>query len=571
MNNNVAALNIQTTVATIVAQILHPRPAVAGTAPVAGQSPNGSSPAPTGSGGIILTPLFPQTDRPVPMDINLNQLLNSATLKSPLSQLPAELLARPQVIEAIVLRNTLLPSTPNQPQTTNPLLTALAGEPTLELPTSYRVSLQWQNRVLQFISPLPLPAGRTVQLQINARGEVLLLPPATQAKIAAPLLAGQTLQTPSPQSSSTQSPSTQTQAGLQTSAARAMSATQALQNTAAQLPTTPIKLTPQQTLQQSLREVLPRQEALHTLMPLLQKLIAPNVAAPLPAPIAKLLGQLLQSLPKPAQLQTGDGVKRAIENSGSFLESRIGKSSGVTTGAGATPEPLPKVLESDLKAQLTALLGAVRRLLPNGAAVAQATNADPSQATQADELIYSPKLLLRNNSAPAARDDDVDAGDLQLIQLSKLLQSGLARIQLNQLDGAVSRHANADPQLQVPAWVLELPLQNTRGHSDNLQVRIEQRDGQQQSRTRVQWNVQIAFDLHELGKIAATLSIVDKNVAATVWAEQASTHRSVQQKIDYLRAGLESVGVKVTEMQCRLGLPPPRTTLISQQLVDVHT
>jgi hypothetical protein len=46
------------------------------------------------------------------MDINLNQLLNSAVLQSAAQQLPAELLAKPQVIEAIVLRNTLLPSAP---------------------------------------------------------------------------------------------------------------------------------------------------------------------------------------------------------------------------------------------------------------------------------------------------------------------------------------------------------------------------------------------------------------------------------------------------------------------------
>jgi hypothetical protein len=159
---------------------------------------------------------------------------------------------------------------------------------------------------------------------------------------------------------------------------------------------------------------------------------------------------------------------------------------------------------------------------------------------------------------------------MQLTQLSKLLQSGLARIQLNQLDSAVSRHTGNETQLQVPAWVLELPLPTSRGN-DNLQVRIEQHHKQQDARKRVQWTVQIAFDLHDLGKLAATLSIVDKNVAATLWAERANTHRNVQDKIDYLRAGLESVGVRVTEMQCRLGLPPARTALVSQQLVDVHT
>jgi hypothetical protein len=522
--------------------------------------PNGTS--------VILSALLSLANRALPMDINLNQLLNTATLKSPLAQLPAALLAKPQVIEAVVLRNTLLPGPPSaQPQPANPLLAA----PALEAPIlRYQVSMQWQGRVLQFISPQPLPAGRTVQLQVTNRGEVLLLPAALPPRGATSTQAAAGVSS----SATASQPATASTLAAMTRAS-AQAALLAPQNTTAtpQLPPLLAKVLPaQQTLQQSLREVLPRQEPLHMLVPLLQKLIAPLTAAALPAPIARQLVQLLQSLPRPEQLQTGAGVRRAVENSGSFLEARIARSASPVNPAAPNPNPetVGKVLESDLKAQITALLDAVRRLLPNGTAVAQSSEGD-AEAALADELVYDPKQLQRGNPAAAQRDDSLDAGDLQLAQLSKLLQSGLARIQLNQLDGAVSRHTGADPQLQVPAWVLELPLANRHGHSDNLQLRIEQRHQQHESRTRVQWNVQIAFDLHELGKIAATLAIVDKNVAATVWAEQANTHASVREKIDYLRAGLESVGVRVTEMQCRLGLPPERSTLISQQLVDLHT
>jgi hypothetical protein len=543
----------------------------AGTAPQpnGGPATGGGASTPVDGTSVILSALLSLANRALPMDINLNQLLNTATLKSPLAQLPAALLAKPQVIEAVVLRNTLLPSAPNgQQQTAAPLLTTL-GEAALASSTRYQVSLQWQGRVLQFVSPQPLPTGRTVQLQVNNRGEVLLLPAAlTGTGAPAPLqspITGNGTAANANQAAQSNTPAIMTRAPAQGTLATQTTAASAAQPLAAALTKTQ---PPQQTLQQSLREVLPRQQALHTLVPLLQKLIAPRAAA-LPAPIAKQLVQLLQSLPRPEQLQTGTGVKQAIENSGSFLEARIARSVPANAAA-PNPAALGKVLESDLKAQMTALLDAVRRLLPNGSDVAQAAGQDPETAL-ADELVYNPKQLQRNNPVAAQRDDSLDAGDLQLAQLSKLLQSGLARIQLNQLDGAVSRHNNTDPQLLAPAWVLELPLANTRGHSDNLQLRIEQRQQQHETHTRVQWNVQIAFDLHELGKIAATLAIVDKNVAATVWAEHANTHRSVQDKIDYLRAGLESVGVRVTEMQCRHGMPPARAALISQQLVDVHT
>jgi hypothetical protein len=546
-------------------------------------APNGGPAKPVDGTSVILNALLSLANRALPMDINLNQLLNTATLKSPLTQLPAELLGKPQVIEAVVLRNTLLPSTPNNPQQpASPLLAALAGEPALESPTRYQVSMQWQGRVLQLVTPQPLPRGTTVQLQINSRGEVLLLPPALPGTLAGK---GATppLQAPAAGMPTGNAPAVASQSGAaatlaamtrgapQATAHAATPAIISLTMTSPQQAAQPAKpLPPQQTLQQSLREVLPRQESLHTLVPLLQKLIAPRAgASSLPEPIAKQLVQLLKSLPRPEQLQTGPGLKRAVENSGSFLEARLVRGSAPANPAAPNPEAPGKVLESDIKAQMNALLGAVRRLLPAVAALPQATEADAETAL-ADELVYNPKQLQRGNPI-AQRDDAIDAGDLQLAQLSKLLQSGLARIQLNQLDGAVSRHNNADPQLLAPAWVLELPLANTRGHSDNLQLRIEQRPQQHEARTRVQWNVQIAFDLHELGKIATTLSIVDRNVAATVWAERADTHRSVQEKIDYLRAGLESVGVKVTEMQCRLGMPPARASLISQQLVDLHT
>jgi len=582
MNNNIAALNINSAVAAIVARILMPMPAAAlmpaGPAPAAATMPaTDGSPAPASGVGIILNPLFQLINRAAPMDINSNQLLNSAVLQSTAQQLPAELLAKPQIVEALVLRNTLLPSAPvdadTAPVPSNPLLAPTAAATTaLALSTNYRVSLQWQNRVLQFLSPEPLPTGKTVQLQINERGEVLLLPPPMPAKAAAPqtatpavLLSGALAgnKTQAATTSASLTPATKTQPSANTPLPNDLNAGIA------------IKATPLQTLQQSLRETLPRQESLQTLVPLLQKLASPAVKAQLPPVVAKMLEQLLQSLPKPAQLQTADGVKHALQNSGSFLEARLAKSNAPTANINGKAiegrEPVAKILETDLKAQLTALLNIVRRLIPNTSTTTQAPANDRSALSQGDELVYSPKQLLSNTRNIAARDEDIDPTDMQLSQLSKLLQSGLARIQLNQLDSAVSRHGNSDAQLQLPAWVLELPLPTARG-SDHLQVRIEQHQSkQQETRTRVQWTVQIAFDLHELGKLAATLSIVEKNVAATLWAERANTHRSVQEKIDYLRAGLESVGVKVTEMQCRLGLPPARTALVSQQLVDVHT
>ncbi len=467
------------------------------------------------------------------MELNLNQLLNGAALQKTLTLLPPELLARPQVIQALVLQNTLLPAAPssqpqNLPLLTLPSTTTVANANAGATPTLYRVNIEWQNRLIQLLSPQPLPTGTRVPLQIDARGNIELLRP----EIAAKLLAAQNV------AASSNTPSA---------------------------PIAPPPSPAMQAIQQSLRELLPRQQALHTLVPLLQKFIAPQVRAQLPAPIFKGLAQLLQSLPKPTQLNTAENVKQAIANSGSFLEAKLTQTAAAAPGA----EPAAKIVATDMKAQISALLTLIRQFAPHANANKPATNQAATPFVAEDDFVYTKPTQQPMGGGPVTIEDN-ESLDSLLSQLSKLLQSGFARVQLNQLDSASARHVNHDNQTPVPTWVLELPLRTPHG-VDQLQLRIEQQRKQQQQRQQVQWNVEIAFDLHSAGKIAALLAIADNSVSATLWAEQEKTHQRVREEMAYLRAGLESVGVKVKDMQCRLGLPPARTQAVSQQLVDIHT
>lgn len=493
---------------------------------------------------IILSQLLNPTNGQPPMDVNLNQLLNNAVLQNVIKQLPPELLAKPQIFEAVVLQNTLLPSAsantgPSAPPLPNTLLSnpPLSNQSLLNLPllivpkaistTSaqtppsnlYRVSVEWQNRIIELISPQPLIAGNRVQLQTTPRGEIVLLAAALAAK--APL------------------------SGAGVSAPSQPATRLAIQ---------------QQIAQQALREIMPRQQSLTALIPTLQKLFAPAIRQQLPAPIQKALDQLLQSLPKPEQMKTAEGVKRALETSGNFLESRL-----VRTPNASTESP-QRVIATDVKAQISTLLELIRRLVP-AATIAPRT----TPTVDNDELVYTQKPTAHTSAANNPQPkNEAESIDTLLTQLSKLLQAGLARIQVNQLDSFSARHLDTNTAAPTPTWVLELPLRTPFG-ADQLQVRVEQRQRKRGQQTRAQWNVQIALDLHDLGKLAATLSIVEKNVSATLWAEREMTHRKVQEQIDYLRAGLESVGVNVTEMRCRLGMPPPRKNPLSQRLVDVHT
>lgn len=103
-------------------------------------------------------------------------------------------------------------------------------------------------------------------------------------------------------------------------------------------PTTSAPVTaPTTTVAQTLRNLLPAQQALDVALRGLSKLL-PQLPTTAAAPARELLG----SLPTPAQLTTGSGLKQAILSSGTLLESRL--------AAGTPPAP------QDIKAAAARLL-----------------------------------------------------------------------------------------------------------------------------------------------------------------------------------------------------------------------
>lgn len=548
-----------------------------------------------------------------------------------LQGLPTELL-RPQVIEAVVMRNSPLlgnPSAPGDRSNSSPLpltptlaMPVAPGEPTAArpvapavlipttllapaataatnapLPTAatasmradialpnlpslliahsqaqsqaqphpqnqtpaalFRIALQWQGKTFEVLSPVPLPPATTLKIQVNARNELILRSPLAVT-------------------ASTLTASTRVAGGAANAAA----------NVAANAPvtrtqtTTPTLMPPQAPLlnlrQQALREIpalvrenLPRQQPLTALLPVLRALITPQQQTQMPPPLARAILNLWQSLPAPKQLQQPETLKRVLRDSGSFLEANTETARALTA---ENPKALPRMLSTDIKAQITLLLTLLNSRASSGATTAQPTASSTGQAidTQGDaDMVYQKPLPRMEHSPPPSNTAD-DSADALLQQLGKVLEAGLSRIHLNQLDAVASRHTGADAAPTIPTWVMELPVRTPHGY-DRINVRIEEHAHQAETKRKKQWLVQLGFDLHELGKLSATLSVIDRSVAATLWAEQEQTHRTVQRELTTLRQGLEAVGVNVTDMQCRLGIPPERSGLILQRLVDTHS
>src|SRR5206468_12020784 len=103
-----------------------------------------------------------------------------------------------------------------------------------------------------------------------------------------------------------------------------------------------------------------------------------------------------------------------------------------------------------------ALLEIVRKFVPDVPARAAIPNTE-------EDFIYSAKPALQQGATHGVPSGNADHVDTLLTQLSKLLEAGFARIQLNQLDSASARHVNHETQAPVPTWVLELPLRTPHG------------------------------------------------------------------------------------------------------------
>jgi len=256
--------------------------------------------------------------------------------------------------------------------------------------------------------------------------------------------------------------------------------------------------------------------------------------------------------------------------------------------AGNIPKSRPQpILQQDFKALGQKLLAAIEPAAIPAAAAAKTPATTAATIAPTAPLLGSlaaeavPALAPREHSTEqqavqsAAREASQNM-DIALRQLGRQLLATLAKTQLNQLESLATRATNNPDSPGVSNnWTLEIPILNGR-HVDTMELRIdreEEHSEQQDDETSDEklWTVMLDFDLHTLGKMNIQLKVLGKTVTATIWSELEHTHREVKQQLQDLRDKLSAVGVEVKQVECKLGTPPPRSTLSQRQLVDVTT
>jgi hypothetical protein len=380
-------------------------------------------------------------------------------------------------------------------------------------------------------------------------------------------------------------------------------------------------------IQQALREVLPQQQPIKYLLPLLINTL--QHAKQLPLAISQQALQLLASFPSAEKLSSLTGLKHSMQSSGVMLESQLQAAIKQATTDSASPQIATaytrSLLSNDSKALSQQLLAIVTRYQqqsavqsksppqptagPAAASNVTATNShrpmvgaaaiNNSVTTVAIPILPGTSTTSQqpeNNGAThntrgqyqgqylpyqlpittpqgtqATKPDSQESLDILLRQLSQQLLASLARTQSQQLETLSNRqNLNSDNNTGPQQWTFELPIINGR-HIDNLQLLIEkQLNRSQQQHEKNRWTVMLNFDLHQLGTLNVELNIIGKSVSAKLWAAQQDTLNKVKGELDSLKQSLERAGVTVKTLECEVG-SPTNTSQFKRQLVDTHS
>lgn len=376
----------------------------------------------------------------------------------------------------------------------------------------------------------------------------------------------------------------------------------------------------------ALRRALPRQQPLPPLLANLTGLAARSAASlnAIPRPVLVALDQLMAAIPDAKQLSSADGVARALQDSGLFLERKLRT---------RDPLALDTKLAHDFKAALLRTAAAVR-------SAAMATNANASgnekgatsatlgntmQMTAATARNPSSSLTTplspETSAAPALRttlaatlaiaDDaatkDTDASSAPATTSRSNLAESIAALPplrggavapqaraeptitaalppalilrelADQLEGAVARLTTAQAS-QLPneensrplSWTFELPVRH-QSHIDVVGVHIERDESNnQENNARHGWHVTLSFDFPETGAFYAQLKVLGKAVTCRFTAERDQTLQRLQSELKKLDQSLRDAGLEVGELGARQGTMPRAQQSLFGPLLDLR-
>ncbi len=297
--------------------------------------------------------------------------------------------------------------------------------------------------------------------------------------------------------------------------------------------------------QQAVRDALPRQLPLSSLLAQLQAIVGADDSrgSKLPAEVLQQVRRILDQLPRHDGVGRADGLQQALANSGIFLEARLAEALRTRQPFAQTAQQLSGDLKGGLLGLLSLLLGL---RIPAGATAPSTHGAQKHPADVPPPLPNSQPFAQSRLPASAASLLNLSLPQ-QLQELLRQVDGSLARIQLSQLA------ANSEDDGRR-SWLLDLPLRHG-DQLDLLQIRIDEERGGKGRGSDSLWSITLAVELDGLGEIHIRVTLTGGVISATFWAGDNRTAELFEQHLGELQQRLRAAGLCVGNLSTRHGSP----------------
>ena len=328
---------------------------------------------------------------------------------------------------------------------------------------------------------------------------------------------------------------------------------------------------PESTLNTAIRQALPIQTGMAGLLANMALISNQQVASlPLPMPTQALIKQLVSKLPDKNNIGSAKEIKRAIKDSGIFMEAKLGH----TKQSQGNTSKTDNSLNSDLKASLLKLLGSINketaRINSQANTIRPGSPLTVTTPTSVTTTILTPPLP-GSQPQPQKRQAPNIANTQNmltiLLELGKQVEGVIARTQLHQ---ATSLPAGSE---QAPILLaFELPIKNDE-KIDIFHLFIEEdtKSSNDEEEQKKRWSITIALDLENLGPMYVRLNLANEKISTTFWAENPKTSEIINQHLDSLNQRYKQSGLEPESTQCFQGLPiTSKASNITHVVLDVN-
>ena len=354
-------------------------------------------------------------------------------------------------------------------------------------------------------------------------------------------------------------------------------------------------------ISQNLKTFIAQQKDLSGLLQLSQRIIdSPTI----PKIIKQQLANLHLLLPSAEQVTQAKTLKKIIQNSGVFLESKLNQQQTEAFKPGGLKQD---DIKSDLKSQLLKISGELKSVAPELTIKSQVTtgkihsvinqfikgeinlvqlstllinrlSTNQSQLVQqflstADKTLLPRELLNSFTTLLSHLQQQVMPQKLQGDLSSLLKTMGLLQELKTNVDGALAKITSQQLTTltrESDNLLLQLFDLNLKDKGENhlIQLRLEEEESTRDKDTSG-WKVALNFNFKELGPFQAKLHLTENNISTVFCAEKDSTAKNISEQMNLLDVALSGIGFDAINLGVTQGsISQPRDIPENVHLLD---